>query len=248
MAGLSVSRHELWSATRPYVGDLVAMPGSLIREHGSYGIYVMPNPDGGSLIFKLESCALELAHSIVTEISPFVASVFRSASETSRFFAAPRDHGFGDPYLCGDDVGLATLEWVQARGLAAAACPPVSHSFVDLPDLASDSSGEEEDADSVACALPDDVISSLRRAQDLLLGGSSDAVTAQSLLADLEPVETAGSSTPPSTAARLDSSLSPLILDTGACPFVGGCPGAAASPLCLGGGRKLVATELAGAK
>jgi hypothetical protein len=237
-AGPSVSRHELWVATRPYVGDLVATPGALVRDHGSYGVYVMPNPDGGSLVFKLESCALELAHSIVTEISPFVASVFRSASETSRFFAAPRDHGFGDPYLCGDDVGLATLEWVQARGLAAAACPPVSHSFVDLPDLVSDSSGEEEDADSVACALPDDAISSLRRAQDLLLGGSSDAVTAQSLLADLELVETAGSSTPPSTAARLDSSLSPLILDTGACPFVGGCPGAAASPLCLGGGAE----------
>ena len=153
----------------------------------------MPNPDGGSLVFKLESCALELAHSIVTEISHFVASAFRSASETSRFFAAPRDHGLGDLYLCGDDVGLATLEWVQARGSAAAACPPLSHTYVDLPELVSDDSGVDEDADSVACILPDGIISSLQRAQDLLLGGFSDTAAAQSMLADLESNEPAGS-------------------------------------------------------
>jgi hypothetical protein len=247
MAGLSVSRHELWAATRPYVGDLVAMPGALVREHGSYGIYVMPNADGGSLIFKLESCALELAHSIVTELSPFVASVFRSASETSRFFATPRDHGLGDPYLCGDDVGLATLDWVQARGSAAAVCPPLSHAFVDLPELVSEDSGDDVDADSVACFVPDGFVSGLQRAQDLLLGGSSDTATAQSMLAELVSDDPADSPVPPSLAARSVSYSPPLILDTGACPLVGGCPGAAASPLCLGGGPKIVATELAGA-
>jgi hypothetical protein len=188
-----------------------------------------------------------LAHSIVTEISPFVASVFRSASETSRFFATPRDHGLGDPYLCGDDVGLATLEWVQARGSAAAACPPLSHAYVDLPDLVSDDSGDDEDADSVACILPDGIISSLQRAQDLLLGGSSDTAAAQSMLANLESDESTSSPAPPSPEARAASCLPPLVFDTGACPFVGGCPGAAASPLCLGGGPKIVATELAGA-
>ena len=198
----------------------------------------MPNPDGGSLIFKLESCALELAHSIVTEISPFVASVFRSASETSRFFAAPHDHGLGDPYLCGDDVGLATLEWVQARGSATAAGPPLSHAYVDLPDLVSDDSGDDEDADSVACVLPDGTLFHLQRAQDLLLGGSSDTAAAQSMLADLESDEPAGSPTLPSPEARSASCLPPLVLDTGACPFVGGCPGAAASPLCLEGGAE----------
>jgi hypothetical protein len=118
---------------------------------------------------------------------------------------------------------------------------------MDLPELVSEDSGDDVDADSVACILPDGIVSSLQRAQDLLLGGSSDTATAQSMLAELVSDDPADSSVPPSLAARSVAYSPPLILDTGACPLVGGCPGAAASPLCLGGGPKIVATELAGA-
>ncbi len=59
--GLSVSRHELWFSACPFVGDLAAMPGALVRAHGSYGIYVKPDFDRGSLRFKLESRCFEVA-------------------------------------------------------------------------------------------------------------------------------------------------------------------------------------------
>ena len=123
--------------------------------------------------------------------------MLRSASESSGYFAAPHNYGLGDPYVCGDDFGLTTLEWVQARGSAVPACPPLSHAYMDLPDLISDDSGDDEDADSIACVLLEADRFSLQRAQELFLGGKSDIAAAQSMLADMESVDPACSPAPP---------------------------------------------------
>ncbi len=70
-----------------------------------------------------------------------------------------------------------------------------------------------------------------------------DAQAAMSMAADLESDAPAFSSAPSSPVARSAPRLPPFVLDTGACPFVGRFPDAAAYSLRLEGGAKTVAIE-----
>ena len=154
--GPTVSRFRLWFTRPPYLGNVIAVPGSVVRVQLSpmqvtHGLYVCPlDDDAGHTVYCLDSRKLKTASQVMADVDPFLRLLTRTSSITSELFdpiglESLIVGNIGSPFTFGDDVGLAPREWISAL------MPSPPGAAVDLPDLA------DVDSDDDTIASPNAV-------------------------------------------------------------------------------------------
>ena len=156
--GPTVSRFRLWFARPPYLGSLLAMPGSVVRVKLSprqitHGLYVCPlDGDAGQTAYCLDSRKLKASSHVMADVDPFLRLLTRTSSITPDLFdPTGLDYlifgNIGSPSIFGDDIGLTSREWV------AALVPPPPCEAVDLPGLVD--VGSDVDTNAASSAVVD---------------------------------------------------------------------------------------------
>jgi hypothetical protein len=153
--GPTVSRFRLWFTRPPYLGNVIAVPGSVVRVQLSpmqvtHGLYVCPlDDDAGHTVYCLDSRKLKTASQVMADVDPFLRLLTRTSSITSELFdpiglESLIVGNIGSPSTFGDDIGLAPREWIAAQ------MPPPPGEAVDLPDLVDVDSDDDMNATPTA--------------------------------------------------------------------------------------------------
>ena len=153
--GPTVSRFRLWFTRPPYLGNVIAVPGSVVRVQLSpmqvtHGLYVCPlDDDAGHTVYCLDSRKLKTASQVMADVDPFLRLLTRTSSITSELFdpiglESLIVGNIGSPSTFGDDIGLAPREWI------AALMPSTPGAAVDLPDLVDVDSDDDMNATPTA--------------------------------------------------------------------------------------------------